>query len=142
MLETLEIALGVKRTELPDEGLLSWSQIRNIPRDYVKFGAHTETHSILSRLSKEEARREILESKQRLEEVLGEKMNHFAYPNGEAGDFTEEHEQMVASAGFDSACSSILGLNDRQTNRYALRRIYACEEPLASFASRLVGIGS
>ena len=138
----LESELGVTRSQLPDRWSLTLNQIKDIDRNYVKFGAHTATHPILSRTPIEEAREEIIGSKQHLEEMLGEPIRHFAYPNGELGDFTEEHEQVVAQAGFDSACSTILGLNDDQTNRYALLRVYAGDEPLASFASRLVGLGS
>ena len=108
----------------------------------MKFGAHTLSHPILSRMSREEARYEIFECKRKLEEILSEKVEHFAYPNGEVGDFTEAHMELVRRAGFDSACTTILGLNDERTNRYEIRRIYAKEEPLATFAARLVGLGS
>ncbi len=140
-IEQLESELGVKRSELPEDWLLSWDQVKTMCRNYLKFGAHTATHPILSRMSADEAWHEIIESKWRIEEMLGQKVRHFAYPNGELGDFTEEHEKLVAKAGFDSACSAILGLNDYQSNRYALHRVYASEEPLSNFASRLVGLG-
>lgn len=142
VLDQLERELGVKRSDLPDQWLLTWDRVRSMREGNVKFGAHTMTHPILSRMSAEEARYEIFESKRRLEEILNEKVKHFAYPNGEMGDFNRDHEELVARAGFDSASSTILGLNDHESNRYALRRIYAGEEPLASFASRLVGLGS
>ena len=134
--------LEVNHSQIPRSGLLSWNQVKSMHRDGVKFGAHTITHPILSRMPIEEARYEIVQSKHRLEEVLSEKVKHFAYPNGEASDFNREHEELLARVGFDSASTTILGLNDHESNRYALRRIYACEEPLASFASRLVGLGS
>ena len=61
----------------------------------------------------------------------------FAYPNGETADFTPEHEVLVAKAGSESACSTIYGVNDERTNRYALRRIDARQEAIAKFAVRL-----
>ena len=141
-MEELGHQLGVSHSQIPRSGLLSWNQVKSMHRDGVKFGAHTITHPILSRMPIEEARYEIVQSKRRLEEVLNEKVKHFAYPNGEASDFNREHEELLARVGFDSASTTILGLNDHESNRYALRRIYACEESLASFASRLVGLGS
>ncbi len=142
VMEQMEEVFGVKRSNFPERWLLTPKQVKSLQKDQITFGAHTMTHPILSRMPLAEARYEIFESKKHLEKILNEKVRHFAYPNGEAGDFTQEHEQLVLQAGFDSACSTILGLNDHQSNRYALRRVYASEEPLASFASRLVGLGS
>ena len=140
--EQLESELGVKHSELPERWLLTKSQVKSFRRDRIQFGAHTMTHPILSKVPLSEARYEIYGSKKQLEELLSEKIRHFAYPNGELGDFNSEHERLVAGAGFESACSTVLGLNDQTANPYALRRIYAAEEPLAAFASRLVGLGS
>lgn len=134
--------LSVPDDRLPERWLLSLDEIKKLNGQNVKFGAHTLTHSILSRMTLEESKKEIFESKRCLEKALGERVRHFAYPNGEWMDFSKEHEKLVSEAGFDSACTSILGLNDSQTNRYALRRIYSTDEPLANFACRLVGLGS
>lgn len=117
--------------------MLTWDQVRSMAGDGIEFGAHTVGHPILTRLSREEARREIVESKRRIEEVLGRRADHFAYPNGTAEDFTPEHEAIVAEAGFRSACSAIGGVNDGRTDRFALRRIAARDEPLGSFVRRL-----
>ncbi|MBI3999904.1 MAG: glycosyltransferase [Candidatus Omnitrophica bacterium] len=141
-MKQLEEGLAVERTALPSNWVLTKTQIKSSHHDLVKFGAHTLSHPILSRMSREEARYEIFECKRKLEEILSEKVEHFAYPNGEAGDFTEAHIELVRRAGFHSACTTILGLNDERTNRYEIRRIYAKEEPLATFAARLVGLGS
>ncbi len=134
--------LAVREAQLPKDWMLSGHQIKSIRESHLRFGAHTITHPILSRMPLQEARYEIFESKRWLENILNDKVRHFAYPNGEPGDFTEEHELLAAQAGFDSACSAIVGLNDSGTNRYALRRIYGAEESLANFSTRLVGIGS
>ena len=111
-------------------------------RTRIQIGAHTQTHPIMTRLSGAAARLEIFDSKKHLESLLNREVKHFAYPNGEAGDFNETHQRLLAEAGFDSACSTILGLNDELTNRYALHRVYAGEEPVSVFACRLAGIGS
>ena len=142
MVGQLEIDFNVDPSKLPKDWLLTESQIKHLSKSNIQFGAHTVTHPILSKMSLSEARYEIFESKKWLESILNEKIKHFAYPNGEADDFGQEHEHLVAQAGFESGSSTVLGLNDSKTNRYALKRIYAADEPLASFASRLVGIGS
>ncbi len=141
ILEKLEKDLRINHSDLPHASLLTWNQVKAISQSRVKIGAHTISHPILNQMTLANARYEIFESKKRLEEILSHKIKHFAYPNGELGDFTVEHEKLVAQAGFESASSTILGLNDSRTNRYALRRMYAAEESLAYFASRLVGMG-
>ena len=141
-LKQLEIELGANGIQIPATRLLSQNQIRSLRRQNMTFGAHSVTHPILSRMSLADARFEIYESKRELERMLSERIRHFAYPNGEAGDFNEDHERLVGQAGFDSACTAILGLNDANTRRYALRRVYATEESTSQFALRLAGIGS
>jgi hypothetical protein len=138
----MEKELNVKLDALPKNWSLDAAEIKKMEREQITFGGHTQSHPILSRLSVEEAQFEIIESKQKLERIFQEPIRHFAYPNGKPGDFNETHERLIAEAGFDSACSTILGLNDAQTDRYALRRTYAMEEPMAVFACRLAGIGS
>ncbi len=142
IMEQLGKELGIGYAELPRHWSLTLEKINHIGRGGVQFGAHTQTHPILTRISEEEARSEIFGSKKELEAIFQEPVRHFAYPNGEAGDFDETHERLIAEAGFDSASSSILGLNDSGTNPYALRRVYAAEEPIARFACRLAGVGS
>ena len=48
----------------------------------VEIGAHTQSHPILSKISDADARREIGESKSRLEAIIGAPVTTFAYPNG------------------------------------------------------------
>jgi len=142
LMERLGKELKIQDEQLPRHWSLTLEKINHIGRKGVQFGAHTKTHPILTRISEKEATSEIFGSKLELEAIFQEPVRHFAYPNGEAGDFNEVHERLIAQAGFDSASSSILGLNDANTNPYALRRVYAAEEPIAQFACRLAGVGS
>ena len=88
------------------------------------------------------ARQEILASKQRIEAVLGTPVRTFAYPNGEAGDFAPAHEVLLAEMGFEAACTTLHGVNNSATNRYALRRLDARDEPPSRLAARLRGLRS
>ena len=73
-------------------------------------GGHTLKHPILGRLKASEARAEILLGKERLEGLLGEPIDLFAYPNGKPGsDFGPEHVQMVRELGFMAAFSTAPG---------------------------------
>lgn len=46
------------------------------------IGAHTISHPKLDTLSPEEQRKEIMQSKQELESILGHPIRHFSYPHG------------------------------------------------------------
>lgn len=46
------------------------------------IGAHTVSHPKLDTLSPEEQRKEIMQSKQELESILGQPIRHFSYPHG------------------------------------------------------------
>lgn len=70
----------------------------------IEIGAHTRHHPMLPQLSLERQREEILESKHDLEELLGKRVDGFAYPNGRA---TDAARQIVREAGFTFACTSL-----------------------------------
>ena len=70
----------------------------------VEIGSHTVSHPILSQLDVEAQRRELLESKQKLEGWTGKAVRALAYPNGIPGvDYTEETLRLVEEVGYDMA---------------------------------------
>src|SRR5215213_10362173 len=73
----------------------------------VEAGAHTVTHPALSALPAASQRDEILGSKARLEELLGQHVSSFAYPHG---DLSAETAGIVREAGFAHACTTRPGL--------------------------------
>jgi peptidoglycan/xylan/chitin deacetylase (PgdA/CDA1 family) len=107
--KVLAIAQAV-RAALPDDLMLSSAQLRALQRAGMSIGGHTLKHPILSRLEKAEARAEIALGKERLEHLLGEPVDLFAYPNGKPGtDFGLEHVLMVRELGFKAAFSTAPG---------------------------------
>lgn len=104
--------------------LLRWSEIQAMASEgLISFGVHTDTHEILTRLPFDEARREIMVSKQKLEQRLGEPVRFFAYPNGRPGDFNEAIKRAVKEQGFVCAFASTGGLIDRPFDPFALERL-------------------
>jgi len=117
--------------------MLRWRQVEEMRAHGIEFGAHTVHHPILTAVSAEEQRREIVDSKRAIEDRLQAPALHFAYPNGRAADFDETTKRLVREAGFVSAVSMIFGTNTAATDRYALHRGGPWEETTALFAAKL-----
>lgn len=85
-----------KNREFKKMKLLNDNQIKNLSENF-EIGAHTMTHPRLSAITLSDAKKEIEESKQYLEQLLNKPVESFCYPGG---DFNTEHEKMVQIAGF------------------------------------------
>ena len=103
----------------------------------VDVGCHTLTHPQLSALSPDAQRREIRLSKAQLEEVLGRAVTSFAYPYGRACDYTPETVALVQEAGFDCACSTLVGSVGRRADRFQLPRLQVHDMDGDAFARLL-----
>ena len=101
---------------------LSWDQVVEMSENGTSIGSHTLTHPWLTEVSLQEARREIVESKARLEQRLGKPVRLFAYPGGRVCDFNPQIKTIVAESGYTGACVGLNGTNGRDTDPYLLRR--------------------
>jgi peptidoglycan/xylan/chitin deacetylase (PgdA/CDA1 family) len=63
---------------------MDWDTVREASELGVEIGSHTETHPHLTRLSDAEVRRELADSRERLETELGRSCRYLAYPYGES----------------------------------------------------------
>jgi peptidoglycan/xylan/chitin deacetylase (PgdA/CDA1 family) len=100
------------------EPLLNLEDIRLAKSRGIDFGSHTLNHVDLSAVSKDEAQREIYESRELLEQKLGQAPRFFCYPYGRQAS---ETRQMVREAGYELACSTRKGT--LQDDAFALKRI-------------------
>jgi hypothetical protein len=89
--------------DLGKELVMSWNEIKEMSQNGVSFGAHTVNHPILTKLPLEEAEREILMSKQHIENKLDQAVTTFCYPNGEPGDYNSDIEKILRNNGFKCA---------------------------------------
>lgn len=67
---------------------------------HIVFGSHTVNHVITPNCTDEELNAELSESKQKLEEWTGKKINIFCYPNS---DHSERDEVLIRLNGYDIA---------------------------------------
>jgi peptidoglycan/xylan/chitin deacetylase (PgdA/CDA1 family) len=107
--------------------MMDWTQVREMQKGGIEFGAHTMHHPILTRISLEGVREEVVGSKSRIEEELGKQVLGFAYPNGQASDLNEGIERIVAESGIRAAFTLLSGPSSQaevKRNPYAIRRIF------------------
>ena len=103
-----------------ERGYLSETQVRELSDMGFEIGSHSLTHAFLSNLSDEELRREIFESKKRLEELTGRAVEHFSCPGGR---WNERVARTVREAGYVSMATSEVRLNKSATNKFRLARV-------------------
>ncbi|WP_294095011.1 polysaccharide deacetylase family protein [uncultured Cetobacterium sp.] len=85
----------------------------------IEIGGHTYTHPSLPKLTLEDKRKEIVESKKATEEKYGIKLVSFAYPYGH---LDEESVQVVKEAGYKFAVSTDTGTGVFTDNLFDIRR--------------------
>lgn len=108
---------------LGKELILSWDEVREMNSNSITIGAHSVTHPILTRLSPEQARSEIIQSKRDIEERVGCVVTVFAYPNGLFGDFDAQTVGFVKEAGFHCAVTGVPRMINVEADLYQLGRI-------------------
>ena len=97
-----------QRKGLRARNLLTIEQIREMQKYGVEFGSHTLTHPWLPDLTDAQLRREVGDSKHRLEDLLGVEVASFAYPSG---GVDRRVRSSVADAGYKLAFTTLPGLN-------------------------------
>jgi peptidoglycan/xylan/chitin deacetylase (PgdA/CDA1 family) len=100
-------AAGVEPAGLVKRLCLGWEDLAALGRDPdVTFGAHTLTHPMLAKSGEAAARRELAESKTRIEQRLGRAVRHVAYPVGDAASAAGREFRLAREAGFATALTT------------------------------------
>ncbi len=101
-------------------GYLTWEQLRKLVFLGMEVGSHGLTHRPLTQLTREELDHELVQSKRRLEEQLGIPVHAIAAPGGFWNGTVAE---AAKRAGYDAMWISTIGMNGKETNPLALRRV-------------------
>lgn len=117
---------------------LNWDEVHELYKeDLITIGAHTRSHHMLTKFSINTARREILGSKEEIENTLGIPVKAFSYPYGAYNSFLRN---LVKSLGFRVAFTDRFGINSVTTDPFALRRITIFNiDSLSTFNKKLLG---
>ena len=109
-----------EKSNEPKLKMMSQEQILEMMKYGIEFGSHTLTHADLSKVSSEEARRELIESKKILEAKLGKEISTFAFPYGNCN---ETVKQIAKEAGYKFVFATDRGTLGLHEDFFQIRRI-------------------
>ena len=118
--------LAQVRTWQGEGAMLTWEQVRDLSRNGMTIGSHTVTHAFLDEVTEDLAGQEIEQSIARIEHMLGEPVEMFAYPRGR---FDERAGRLLQKAGVEAAVTTVPGRNRPGDDLFRLKRIdsgYSC----------------
>jgi peptidoglycan/xylan/chitin deacetylase (PgdA/CDA1 family) len=128
ILEQLRLAANVevKPCDLVQSQIMTWAHIQEMSRAGMEFGSHTVTHPILSTVTNPELlRRELENSKAKIEHEIGKPVTTLAYPVGGLTAVNEAVLAATAKAGYGLAFTYQPGCNRlAPEERYLLKRIH------------------
>jgi peptidoglycan/xylan/chitin deacetylase (PgdA/CDA1 family) len=135
---TEEIA-RLAKVQLPQNLMMTSAEVKAMRQAGMQIGAHTVSHPILAKLTDEQAREEIGDSKRFLEQLLGERITVFAYPNGKPGeDYSPQSVEVVRSLGFDAAVSTQWGSSRMDDDPLQIKRFTPWDRTRLRFALRII----
>jgi peptidoglycan/xylan/chitin deacetylase (PgdA/CDA1 family) len=104
---------------------LTWNEISELASDpLTTIGSHTSNHLPLSKLDENEARNEIVNSKDELEKKLNRPIKHFAFPFGSHVEAGPRDYEIARTAGFDSITTTLHGYVRAGESQYCLDRLF------------------
>jgi peptidoglycan/xylan/chitin deacetylase (PgdA/CDA1 family) len=115
----------MRSTPMPEERLMDWDDLRRLLEAGMTIGSHSTTHAVLTE-------EEVHESKRILEDRLGIRVDHFAYPRGEHDPRSVE---WVRRAGYRAGWATKSGTDDPFVRR---RLPVSANATLADFGARLL----
>ncbi len=91
--------------------IMNWRELKSLANDPLStFGAHTMGHFAVARLSADEARQEIKQSRDELEQQIGTTIRHFAYPYGYPAAAGLRDFELTREIGFKTAVTTRHGV--------------------------------
>ena len=118
-------------------GNLTWPQIQEMSRAGMEFGSHAVFHSNLTKLSDEDLKKELEESKKSLEEKTGRSCDLLSYPGG---NYDGRVIEAVKTAGYKGAGTVYKIIEQSPKYRFSIRRFHA-DDNMESVVGKLTEAG-
>ena len=118
--------------------MMSREQILELSnKENISIGCHTVTHPSLGLLTEEQQRYEILQSKNTLEEIIGKKVDQFAYPFGGISDYNFSTISILESLNFKRAYTTTFKRKNRLDSAFEIPRVCISEMSMESFKNKI-----
>ncbi len=105
------------------------AELREMADQGIEIGLHTYSHVDFSRVRSAAAiRREIIDAKDQLEQLIGHAVRYFAFPYGMPAQLTQAAIEGVHEAGLSGFCSAYGGYNLPGRDAFHIRRFHGDPE--------------
>ncbi len=139
--ERIDITMALAKlvgTAVPNNLMMTSAQVRAMYRAGMQIGAHTVNHPILGQLPDDQVRQEVLGSKEYLEQLIGERVGLFAYPNGKPGKhYSEQTVKVIRSMDLDAALCTQGGATGMNDDLFQIRRFTPWDKTGPRFLARM-----
>jgi len=105
---------------------LAWAEVEELHGKGISFGSHSLSHSILYHLSWGKIRRELSDSRHRIENSLHAPVGSFCYPYAfpqEDSSFVLRFKQELADQGYRFAVNTVIGRTGSESDFLSLVRL-------------------
>jgi peptidoglycan/xylan/chitin deacetylase (PgdA/CDA1 family) len=102
--------------------IMTQTQLNNLDKKLVLIGSHCRTHQNLLQINQDEARKEIIQSKKELEDIMKAPIETISFPHG---DFDQTHIDVAIQAGYRQAYSILPELISFGSDSFVRGRVKA-----------------
>lgn len=128
-MQLVDEIVSAQQAPTPAASVLGWDDLRELASQGVTLAPHTQTHPLLTQVSIDQARAEVVGSRDDLRREIGEILPVFAYPGGQCNSAVI---QMMRDEGFELAFTVQRGINHvHTTERMSLNRINVGQQTTA-----------
>lgn len=122
---------------IPTRPIMDWAQVTELAAAGWTIGSHSLDHPAMARLDDEAARRQLVESRDELEQHLGAPVTLFAYPYGTTSTVSERDHRLAEAAGYEAAFLDMTGSVEQDGDRWAIPRskVLGCDPTMVVRAS-------
>ncbi len=139
VLDRMSEQWSVSSTPPKNARCLTWDELDKLASsELVTIGAHTVDHVRLQGRPLREQHDAVRSSKDDLERNLGRTVSHFAYPFGSRDDFDDRSVEVVRSAAFQTACTTLAGTVGPSTDPYRFPRRLVMDWGRLRFRAQMV----
>jgi len=114
------------RTTSQGKEYMTWSEVRELAAEGIRFGSHTVTHPQLTNLSEQSVQKELHDSKKTIEDELGSAVTSFAYPfafpQSDAA-FVRSLRNLLETEGYEDGVCTAIGTASNEDDRLFLPRL-------------------